>query len=49
MKTIIDILEEVKAEMCINYCKWPDLWDAEKEGKDLSDSEQCENCPLNRL
>lgn len=49
MKSISDILEEVKTEMCNNYCKWPDQWNEEKEGMDLIDSDQCINCPLNKL
>ena len=43
------IIEEVKVEMCDKYCKYPNLWDAEKEGKELYESEFCEKCPLNRL
>jgi len=48
-KTITKMLEEIADEICQNYCKWPDLWDEEKEGCDLSESEHCQNCPLNRL
>jgi hypothetical protein len=43
------MLEEIASEICNHYCKYPDQWDAEKEGMDLCESEICENCPLNRL
>lgn len=29
--------------------KYPDTWDAEAEGKELSESEICRNCPLNGI
>ena len=48
-KTVSQQLEEISDEMCRNYCKWPDLWDEEKEGTELAESEHCRNCPLNRL
>lgn len=48
-KTIIEQLQDIGEEMCNNYCKWPDLYDEDKEGVALSESEQCKNCPLNRL
>lgn len=49
MKTISEILDEVKNDMCNDYCKWPNAWDEDKEEIALEDSEQCKNCPLNRL
>lgn len=49
MMTVQEILEEVKDEICVNYCKYPDTWNEEAEGMDLSESEICQNCPLNRL
>ena len=48
-KSIVEILNEVVDDICNNYCKWPEKWDEEKEGKELSDSEICDNCPLNKL
>lgn len=48
-KTVTQIIEEIKDNMCTNYCKYPMLWDEEKEGMELCDSEHCQNCPLNRL
>ena len=47
--TAIEIINEVAEEMCNDYCKYPDTWDAEKEGVELCESEICQNCPLNRL
>lgn len=46
---IIEELEQIANEFCQNYCKWPDLWDEEKEMMELADSEHCRNCPINRL
>jgi len=48
-KTITNQIQEIAEDICNNYCKWPDLWDEEKEGMELMDSEHCQNCPLNRL
>ena len=46
--TISQQLEEIANEICNDYCKYPDEWDEEKDGE-LSESEVCRNCPLNRL
>lgn len=48
-KPISQILSEIADEICDKYCKYPDTWDEEAEGKDLSESEICQNCPLSRL
>ncbi len=48
-QSVSGIIEEVKNDICRNYCKWPYEWDEEKEGMDLSESTLCKNCPLNRL
>lgn len=48
-KTISQQFEDITREMCEKYCKWPDLWDEEKEGVELCESEHCKNCPLNKL
>lgn len=42
-------LEDIAVEICNNYCKYPETWDAEKEGCDLCESDICINCPLSRL
>lgn len=49
MDSISKQLEEIANEICEKICKWPDQWDDEKEGCELSESEHCTNCPLNRL
>lgn len=45
----LEHIEDVAKDMCENYCKYPDTFDSELEGIDLSESEYCYNCPLNRL
>lgn len=48
-KTISEIIEEVKTDICMNYCKYPGARDEEKMGIELPESEICKNCPLDRL
>lgn len=47
--TVNEIIEDVAQEICDHYCKYPEQWDAEKEGMELMDSDICINCPLSRL
>lgn len=47
--TVNEIIEDVAQEICDHYCKYPEQWDAEKEGMELIDSDICINCPLSRL
>lgn len=47
--TISLMFEHIKYQMCDKYCKYPNEWDAEKEGMELEESEICGNCPLNIL
>lgn len=47
--SITEQIEEIKDDICRNYCKWPDLWDEEAEQMELCESKHCQNCPLNRL
>lgn len=42
-------VEGVKKDICDHYCKWPNMWDKDKEGLELYRSDICGNCPLNRL
>ena len=43
-KSISQILDDVKSEMCNKYCKYP------YEIEDEADLDKiCENCPLERL
>ena len=44
-----EYIEDVCQEICESYCKYPEQWDEEKEGMELSESDICANCPLNRL
>lgn len=44
MTEITKIVEDI----CDNYCKHPDNWNTEIDGE-LSESDICKNCPLNRL
>lgn len=44
-----DTVGEIAEKICSSYCKYPDIWDEEKEGKPLMDSDICMNCPLNDL
>ena len=47
-KSISEIIEEVKVDICDHYCKWPDTWDEEETETTLEDG-KCANCPLGRL
>lgn len=49
IKTITKQIEEIVEDVCNHYCKWPELWDEEAEGCELSESNICANCPLSRL
>lgn len=49
MKTVTEQIQDIVSEFCDKYCKYPENWDKEKEGCELSDSETCKNCPLTRL
>ncbi|MBO4520735.1 MAG: hypothetical protein J5787_05965 [Alphaproteobacteria bacterium] len=42
-------IDEVTADICEHFCKYPDTWDEDSEGVELYESEICKNCPLNRL
>lgn len=48
-ETIALELEHIAAQICDKYCKYPEQWEEEKEGKELYESEICKNCPLTRL
>ena len=47
-KTITQQFEDIKEDICNHYCHYPYIWDKEKDGE-LSDSDSCKNCPLNKL
>lgn len=46
---ISETLEEVKIQMCEDFCRYPLEWNEEEQGVELCESEHCQNCPLNRL
>lgn len=46
---ISETLEEVKVQMCEDFCRYPLEWNEEEQGVELCESEHCQNCPLNRL
>lgn len=48
-KSLSEQLEDIKDDICQNYCKYPDSWDEDVMGCELVDSKYCQNCPLNRL
>ena len=43
------VVESVKEAMCERFCKYPNEWNAEKEGCELSESILCKACPTNLL
>ena len=49
MKSIAEVIEEVKESICNDYCRYPHEWNEEERGIELCESEICQNCPLNRL
>ena len=44
----IDKTGEIIEKICDKYCKYPEVWDEEKEGKTLQEA-VCDSCPLNDL
>ena len=44
-----EYLDEVCSEICETRCKYPDIWDEEKEGMELYESDICKFCPLSYL
>lgn len=48
--SIAEQIEDIKKDMCDNYCKMPYRYSAnEWEEIVYSDDSPCNNCPLNRL
>lgn len=47
--TVTEQINAIAEDFCNHYCKYPDIWDEEKEGCELSESEHCANCPLGEL
>lgn len=45
------ILHEIVTEMCVHYCKYPEMYSSGGPAGNLSDemAEHCEKCPLNMI
>ena len=51
-KSITEIIEEVKSEMCDKFCKYPDQPIPEGKTEDwmyCDEDSPCNDCPLNRF
>lgn len=51
-KSVTEIIEEIKCEMCDQYCKYPDIYNTREDSDEEYDkmiAEVCDSCPLNRL
>lgn len=46
-RTVTEIIDDVKTEICDSYCKYVD--GVTKEGYDLVLEKHCKSCPLNKL
>lgn len=46
---VSDIIEQVRAEMCDQHCKWPEAFKEMDKDENALLEEMCEDCPLNRL
>lgn len=46
-RTVTEIIDDVKAEICDSYCKYAD--GVTEEDYDLVLEKYCTNCPLNKL
>lgn len=51
--TVVDIIDQVKEQICDSYCKWFDHYcgvykDIEEAQMHMMD-EKCDSCPLGRL
>lgn len=42
-------IKSICDKICTEYCRYPYIWDEEKEGIPLSESSICKNCPLDEL
>ena len=48
-QTVTDIIEQVKSEMCDNYCKIPGICSEAGLDESVMLKDFCEHCPLERL
>lgn len=49
MENIATQLQEIADQICNDCCRYPQECDEDKTGIELSESEICANCPINRL
>ena len=49
MKTVTKIIDEVREEMCMHYCKYSEKANELLDGDQEKLEELCGECPLNRL
>jgi hypothetical protein len=49
IQSITEQIEDIKEQICNEYCKYPEQWDDKAMGYELCESEVCARCPLNRL
>lgn len=47
--TVTELIQKIADDFCSRYCKYPDIFDEDKEGCELSESAICANCPMSRL
>jgi hypothetical protein len=52
-KTVTELLDEICADFCENYCKYPGICLAERKDPDEADElcyqRYCGDCPLNKV
>ncbi|MFA6664342.1 MAG: hypothetical protein WCS21_08530 [Lachnospiraceae bacterium] len=48
-KSITDIIEEIKADFCDNYCKFQGQYGDSPEEYDQMLENECSRCPMNRF
>lgn len=52
-KTVTQIMEQVKSEICDDYCKWPEeylqIHNDPDEAQAYMLAEKCTTCPLQKL
>lgn len=53
MDTITSQFEQIKADICDNYCKWPEIYmEIEQDPDEAYErllNEKCAECPLQKL
>lgn len=51
--TVTELLDEIVQAFCVDYCKYPDICESEKNDPDEAEQmlyeKYCENCPMNKI